>query len=389
MINKNKINKFINEIYPVRDSDSKSVLRQWYEILRIALTAQFTPNEYYLYEIHRKDKSIGELSRYMSNSLWLDRVMPALTDSQWEQILENKWLFNQYYSSLKLPVPKAYAFLTNDGGMTSNGCLIDDIDDLITYLHTEQPESLVVKPLCGYGGRFITVLDSLLFCTDDLIGESCSGNDQNFRSLCETILRYKRRNSGLLVETKINQHAFFDYINPYTISTLKIITFLKKNLEPEILSAAVKFGRKGSEVDTISRGGFSRGVDIQNGYLNDWGLLSDKTHSSIIIKHPDTNENFEWLKIPMWRDIVATIQRFSRNTIFARIVSWDVILSDEGPVVIEGELNPRLDIMQCHSGGFMTDTFIPKLNEFGITIDDTKLSKIKISSFRSALRRWL
>jgi hypothetical protein len=263
-----------------------------------------------MYDFHKKGRNILDMSRYISNTVWVEQVWPKLTNNRWDQILQNKWLFNLYYSSLGLPVSNAYGFLSREGGMTGDGRPVNDINDLILYLFEKRPETLVIKPLCGGKGKNVVILNSLLFNGSDITGSGVSGKVHNVREIFENIMKLARRYSGFLIEAKAEQNEFFNRINPFTTNTLRIITFFKKNGEPELLTAIVRCGRKGSEVDNLSQGGFSRGIDIDTGYIRDYGFLSDKTRNILIKEHPDLNVPFERCKIPMWDEIVQLCSNF-------------------------------------------------------------------------------
>jgi hypothetical protein len=382
------IGKIKKEIAPIIEADSKSVLRQWYEIARVALTAQYTPSEYYMYNTHKKNKTLNDLVRYISNSLWIDKLWPALTDKRWEHVLQNKWLFQLYYREYGLPVPKAYGFYTREGGMMYDGTIIRNFADLSNYLFNLQPETLVLKPIYGGQGKLVVVFKSLIYENNEIAGISISGKKYRLADITKSIMRYYRRYSGILLEEKIDQHESLENINPFTINTLRVQTLLKKNGEPVIIGGIIRCGRKGSDVDNLSQGGFSRGIDIENGQICEGGILSDKNRNISIKVHPDIQTPLNRVKIPMWNEIIDTINKFTVKTMFARLVGWDVIVTKSGPVVIEGNPDMGLDITQSHTEGFLTDQLIADFNEFGINVNLSKFNKINLRSLRTAFRRW-
>jgi hypothetical protein len=383
------VQKIKRELAPVREPNSKSIYKQWYEIARAALTAQYTPSEYYMYGFHRNDRSLQDLSRYLSNTDWLTYVRPALTDFRWHYILDNKWLFNLYYRSLGFPVANIYAMLTEKGGITYTGYQLNNLQDLIIFLYKEQPKSIVIKPISGINGRFVYVIDSLEYSDAEIKGRLMNGNIGNVRKLLELVIGHGKNKLGLIIEEKIEQHPYFYEINPFTTNTIKIITLLTENNETEILTAVIKCGRKGSLVDNLAKGGFSRGIDAQRGELQDVGILSDSIRNTWIHEHPDLHTPFKKSSIPMWSRIRTAVHEISKCTMFARMVSWDILLTNEGPVILEGEIDPRIDIMQSYSSGFHTDRFVSTLNKYNIRIDFDSLNKINFHRFVSTLKRWI
>jgi hypothetical protein len=389
-LKKNKLfKKIINEIKPVREHDSKSVIRQAYEIFRIAITAQYTPSEYYMYNIQKADRNISELARYISNTVWVEQIWSKLTKVQWEDILQNKWLFHLYFSNIGLPVTKVLGYYSQDGGLVQTGTVIENVNALINYLHEIKPDTLVIKPIYGGKGKYVVVFESLQFKNDHITGISISGKEHRLMDIIESIMTHSNRYSGFLLEEKVKQHSVFNTLNPYTTNTIRIQTFLKKSGEPVILAAVVRCGRKGSEVDNLSRGGFSRGINIQTGIVNEGGLLSDKKRNKWIEFHPDLNTPLHQVEIPYWDALVETITDFIRCTPFARMVGWDVIVSETGPVVIEGNPDMGLDIVQSHTNGLLTDELINDLNDLGVRVNRSAFNRLSLRMMHSTMRRWL
>jgi hypothetical protein len=383
-----RLNTIKKELAPDREPGSKSALRQWYEISRIALTAQYTPSEYYLYDIHKKEKTLKDLSRYISNTVWVEQVWSGLTNERWDQILQNKWLYNLYYTSKGLPVSNVYGYLSSDGGLMSDGTRVQTVNDVYVYLRELQPETLVVKPICGGQGKFVVAFDTLHYSENDITGTGISGKAYQLFDVFDPIMKRAHRYSGFLMEEKVEQSEFMKKLNPFTTNTLRITTFLKKNGEPVLLGGIVRCGRKGSEVDNLSRGGFSRGIDVDTGYVRGYGLLSDKSRNTWITEHPDLHIPLERCEIPGWRKIVDTIKKFAVNTPFARMVGWDIIVTDFGPVFIEGNPDMGLDVEQSHSDGYLTDEFIADLKDLGVTVHNS-FSRVRLGAMRRTLKRWM
>lgn len=385
-----RITKLKQELTPVIDPESKSPLKQWYEILNIGMTAQFTPGEYYLYKFHKKNKNINEIYRYIPNSLWVDHIWHKMNDKRWEQILQNKWLFHNYYKSLGLPVTNVYAYLCRKGGVAAGNRSFSSFNCLLEYIYELKPESLVVKPVNGGNGHFVYVFVELVYTQEKITGKTVSGKEYNLKSVIENILRHKRY-AGVIIEEKLEQVEFFKKLNPSTINTIRLLTFFRKEGNVELLYGTVRQGRKGSEVDNFSKGGFDRGVDVINGFILTGGrILGDGKRLQDIVTNPDTGEPLKESKIPMWEQIVNTIREFAKATPFARIVGWDIALTANGPVIIEGNPDAGLEPVQAHSPeGFLTHERLEAFKEFGLELDNDGTFKSKRKNFITAWKRWL
>lgn len=375
---------------PVREPGSKSVVRQWYEIVRLMVTAQITPSEYYMYDIHNKNKSIKDMSRYLPYSLWIEKVRPQLINWRFDHVLQNKWLFHVYYKSFGLPVTHVYAYLAGHtkeltGGLTGGGNQLNNLDELITYVYEIKPDTLVVKPVVGGVGRDVHIFDSLNYEREGIQGITISGKEYN---LAELFRSYKPTH-GILLEEKNSKHPFFERLNPFTSNVLRIITLLKAGGEPEILFAIAKFGRKGSETEHFRQGGFSRAINTDSGMMQDTALISDKVRNRWVRAHPDLETPFKCEKIPMWDQIIETAKNFSRATPFASIVGWDLMLTANGPVVIEGNHDFGFNATQSHSDGFLTEELINDLRALGVDIKYNSFKRVNLKAMRTALQRWI
>jgi hypothetical protein len=63
-------------------------------------------------------------------------------------------------------------------------------------------------------------------------------------------------------------------------------------------------------------------------------------------RHPDSGARITGIGLPMWRETrefaVAAHKAFADRV----IVGWDIAITPDGPIVVEGNGSPDLDIMQ-------------------------------------------
>ena len=108
----------------------------------------------------------------------------------------------------------------------------------------------------------------------------------------------------------------------------------------------MRFGRTNSfPVDNISSGGLYSMIDLSTGKLNDsieeGGDGSLRLHKN----HPDTSILIRDVIIPKWDDLSKFFIKTAKLiSTFIKVVGWDIILTDDSFVVIEGNNSPDLTV---------------------------------------------
>lgn len=134
----------------------------------------------------------------------------------------------------------------------------------------------------------------------------------------------------LLVEEVIRQHEDLAAVCPGTVNTTRITAFFDGE-KTHILAIAQKFGR-GAVSDQMSFGGFYTMLD-ENGRAIGPGYDS---HGHVHETHPDSGFRIADFQLPMMDEVRAFIDRAARVVPQVQYVGWDVVVSPDGPVLVEG-----------------------------------------------------
>ncbi len=141
----------------------------------------------------------------------------------------------------------------------------------------------------------------------------------------------------LLVEEAIVQHPYLAKYCAGTVNTTRITTFFDgEKVHP--LVAVQKFGR-GAVSDQFTWGGFFTMLDDDGRAV---GPGHTGKHKSQYIVHPDSQESIVEFQLPMWNDAIALVDEAARVTPEVPYVGWDVAVTPEGPILIEGNWIPGL-----------------------------------------------
>jgi glutathione synthase/RimK-type ligase-like ATP-grasp enzyme len=87
-------------------------------------------------------------------------------------------------------------------------------------------------------------------------------------------------------------------------------------------------------------------IDLKTGKLVRPALdkdLNEFTH------HPKTNVKIEGFQIPFFKEVKEMVKEAALESDKILVVGWDVAITDEGPLIIEGNRRPGFDVVQVAS----------------------------------------
>ncbi len=176
---------------------------------------------------------------------------------------------------------------------------------------SERHSKLFIKKAIGWGGDGART--EMIACADDAERVWASlGNDE-------------------VVEPVISNHDFLRKIYPGSLNTIKV-TVLQTPNGPLIVTAIIRFGNN-TIVDNVHSGGMAAGIDINTGRIETPAM---NKHFKRYLIHPETKQAITGCIIPEWDSIKALAIQASLITPELRYTSWDIALTNDGPIMIEG-----------------------------------------------------
>jgi hypothetical protein len=134
----------------------------------------------------------------------------------------------------------------------------------------------------------------------------------------------------ILIEEVIRQHADLAAVCPGTVNTTRVTAFFDGE-RTHILAMAQKFGR-GAVSDQMTFGGFYTMLD-ENGRAVGPGYDS---HAHVHVTHPDSGFVISEFQLPLIDEVKAFVDRVARVVPQVQYVGWDIVVTPEGPVLVEG-----------------------------------------------------
>ena len=151
------------------------------------------------------------------------------------------------------------------------------------------------------------------------------------------------RKKDYLIEEVVRQHDDMIFGNE-SVNTIRVYTIYNEELNKAIaFKTTLRVGVGKSIVDNSHAGGVSYEIDIPTGRIDSrgWGHVYND-----VLVHPLTDICMMGRKIPYWEEVVKMCELSAMKIPKIRYIGWDVAIKNDGPLLIEGNHIPDLDIME-------------------------------------------
>ncbi|MCL1866444.1 MAG: hypothetical protein FWF82_03440, partial [Oscillospiraceae bacterium] len=190
--------------------------------------------------------------------------------------------------------------------------------------------AVIAKPtdsICGKGIEKVTAAD-------------CDSSD--LKSVYDRLIA----NNQLLTEEYIVQHEDLSRLHPESVNTLRFMTIVgdgySDNKPVHVMFRALRVGSGGNVVDNFNSGGMFVLVD-EDGTVSTHAI---NKNTEMYESHPETGVTFKGYKIPFFHEAEEMVREAALVVAGIRYVSWDVAVTPDGVVLVEGNHNPGYDLLQ-------------------------------------------
>lgn len=283
----------------------------------------------------------------------LDRNDPRLYISDWrrylrtrhmvharlQDIINNKLATHLLLQNLAIPTPRLAGVYSRGGVHLYPG---EERYEVAEYIERLSPGTrLFWKPLGGAEGK---QLYSMHRTADGLR----VNGEQVTIALAERMIAGANR--PLIIEDLVEQHEEQRRLYPETTNTLRLLTMLDLDThEPFIVLAVQRIGSVASgNVDNWTQGGLSARVELETGALGRAARLPQSLELEWFSTHPDSGARIEGRIVPHWSQVKDVVLRAARAISFLEYVGWDVIVGQDGPVLLEANINSGMNVLQVH-----------------------------------------
>lgn len=191
--------------------------------------------------------------------------------------------------------------------------------------------------------KFITNKKAIFVKPND----SCSGKglykkiDLDNNTNIQDLYHYLKDNR-VYAEDLIYQHPLMASLHQESINTIRITTLYANN-EANIMYALLRIGTDHKMVDNVGSGGIYTVLSKDGEII--CPCWSDKTLMTYDV-HPTTSTPLLGFKIPYFKEAIDLCKKASKIMPQIRYVGWDVAITENGPVIVEGNPLPGYDMAQ-------------------------------------------
>lgn len=271
-----------------------------------------TPAEYNLLGFNNLNRKGKSCFITMRRSRKIDRKFNSKEENT---ILWDKKKFNDFYS---LFIKRKWIYISSE---TEN-------EQIERFFKSLAEKKYIIKPNNMYYGKGI------------MIGSE-------MEQLC-----IAKKMGGVIVEELVkNEKTLFD-LNPTSLNTCRVVTCIDKNKKPHIVTMVLRTGCKGAIIDNARGGGSFYHIDLSTGTIDSPGRDS---YGNYYVVHPTSNILMPGFKIPNFDSLKQYSLELASRLPNAKYVGWDIAITPNGFEVIEGNVCPSSELIQCNGEGLYKD----------------------------------
>lgn len=154
----------------------------------------------------------------------------------------------------------------------------------------------------------------------------------------------KGKQIDLMLEDWIQQHEEISRLYEKSVNPIRIISVLNNNL-CTILATGITLGI-GNEISNASCGDIAATVDLNTGIIKSH---AESYSGDIYEVHPISGIKIMGDQIPYWKECINMVIEASKVVPEVGYVGWDIAITPDGPVIIEGNTSPGYITYQLSS----------------------------------------
>ncbi len=322
----------------IKRRSGRGISLQVLDQFRLAAKYGILPPWYYMFELFHEAnrRRAGDyLHRYETKN-GVYSLMRVYVEKASGRALSDKKLFAGICAQHKLPTPAIIG--TIEGGVFHPSAPRARADGRFALPRAD----LFVKPRTGKGGK-----DTLRAIYSGKGKYRLSdGTVHSARSLIDH-LQVLGQDRDHIVQRRLVNHPDLRDLCAGALSCVRIMTCRNEEGGFEVTNAAFRMAQSdASTVDGLHMGGVVARVDIETGELGPATDLGFFARAGWMDNAPFSGARIKGRVLPMWGGVRELALR--AHAVFAHkvTVGWDIAITRDGPVVVEGNGSPCVDIIQ-------------------------------------------
>lgn len=260
----------------------------------------------------------------------LDYVYPS-NPRKFFEFANNKLLTKKTLAEEEIRIPETY--------MTASYFYeLNQIEERLRSL-----SSFVIKPASGSGGNGIVVI------SDYHDNEWISVSNKHYtledikKHIADIIFGVYSfgLNDTAIIEERIVQNSFISQLSPQGLADIRVISYKGSNVRSMLRIATIASDGRAN----LHQGGVGVAIDLETGKTYSASMGGEEISS-----HPDTGMMLLGVTIPHWDELMHLSEAVAK-AIPLGYLGIDIALSEEGPVVLEVNARPGIEIQNVCNGG--------------------------------------
>ncbi len=340
------------------DHGRTAISSLWRAFLARMGPGKLSPAEYALYgagEIRMKDLYQFAGVRIQNN------LHAHCNDESWFAITKNKLLFEAIMKGAGLPAPETIAAYDRKG-RGSGPRILSSRKELAVFLTDEAPMPIFCKPVTGVNSLGAFRMDSVRSGKVTINGRDQRPLREAIDFMCEYSAKGYLFQKPLLPDPVLETTLGVD-----GLISIRFFVLLDGG-NPEVEVCLVKLPGPGETADNFWRdGALACSVDVESGEILR-SVFHDDHHYRLADMHPHSGCQLTGVKLPGYDEALRTVLAAAPLLSGIQTQSWDVALTESGPVLLEVNFGGDLKLVQTATGtGIFTDSYCKHLRRCGFS----------------------
>ena len=176
-----------------------------------------------------------------------------------------------------------------------------------------------------------------------MMGFKLNGKPTTMAGVCAHVGR-----SDYVIAPRIEQAEYARRIFPHSLNTIRVMTMIDVDTGEATIPCAVhRFGvHATAPIDTFFAGGIVAPLDLETGELGTVVTQLVDGKRRILDVHPETGAIIRGLHVPHWQKVREELLALAEQLPFLPWIAWDVVITDDGFLINEGNEQPSLKLLQ-------------------------------------------
>lgn len=315
-------------------------------------------SEYYDFELYAPRYSAEERAQFVGTvgSHRLNLRLSPKSLRQHFDLMNDKSMFSTFLSGLGLRTTETQAIVNvsrSFGKMT----VLRDPAEIRNFLLNDARYPLFAKPALGSLSVGSALIEGV-----DAEGEMLrfgNGKTVALEAFAQEVLKHHAKR-GFLFQSAVRQHPTLTAIAGPALGTIRVVTVTEEADRPRVLYVLWKIPSPDAMSDNFwQSGSMLANVDIDTGEVlgcrRGTGLDTARVDD-----HPVTGQPIVGARIPFWSELKALAEQAHAVFPNVGVMGWDVGVSEDGPLIVEGNNSPFHTLYQLATGeGVMNPRFTP------------------------------